>query len=509
MTDAALPATATAAPPPPPAILSDVFGASRRIPLTYCDRPRIDAELRYYLSQGRHLIVYGGSNQGKSSLVRKHLASNSYIEVECAPSMRRYDLYRLLLREAGVFVSLGRKKKRTKGVSAEVTLLREESGSESETSEQTVSIDLSNINDILKLLSDNEFAKTIVIDDFHLLPGKVQRQIAADLKTLYERSDRQVIVIGVWREDDKLSLLSGYLPGRSNSINVDAWSKDELKNVVQRGGELLHVTFGPELSDRIVEVSIGNVGVLQQICQRVCQLAGIAWAQEKPVTIADPALADRAFAMLVESTAGRYRLFIERYARRKSWRDGPHIRKWIMHAILSQGAAKLDEGLTAVEVIDHINRHHTGFDENSYGEPAVRQPYRGRIEPADVLKPLSKIERYQRRKDINPVILSYDKRREALRAVDVGFLLFLKSLNNDDLVKRLPRYENELDEAGIAALVAQPPAVQEEAAAATPAAAVAAPEVSEPAVEAADAAPVRKRRRTVRRRTRAKGRTKS
>lgn len=430
---------------PPKRLVSEVFGISRNLPLSYLPRPRIDQDFLSFIAQGRHVVVYGGSSQGKSSLIRKHFSRDAIIEVQCGPEMKRFDLYRLLLREAGVYVSLGRKKKRMKGVSAEVTLYREDSGTESEVAEQTISIDLANINDIIRLLAENGVGKTIVLDDFHLLPGKTKRQVAADLRIVYDRSALQFIVIGAWRHEDKLTMLSGYLPARSHSINVDAWTASELEDVVTRGTVALNLRFTLQLTQRLVELSCGNVGILQQLCQHVCQLAGIDGTDTVERTLADPDLADTALRTLVEANAGRYRLFIERYGEEEGGKD---LERWIMHAVISLGPDALNQGISASAILDHVNIHHRGIEEiyNRQTRTYRRLPYRGRIGSGGIIKRLKRLEEYQRDTDLNPIALSYDKRRDILRAVDVGLLLFLRTSDPQELLTRLLPSEDDASE---------------------------------------------------------------
>ena len=53
----------------------DVFGLSRGVPNNYVERDAVDSEFRKALKLNRHIVIYGGSKQGKSSLIKHCLAN--------------------------------------------------------------------------------------------------------------------------------------------------------------------------------------------------------------------------------------------------------------------------------------------------------------------------------------------------------------------------------------------------------------------------------------------------
>lgn len=79
-----------------------VFGISNQIIASYIDRKHIDNAFNEALKSQKHLIIYGSSKQGKSSLLRKHLSSDRFISIECSPLMKPVDIYSSILRQNGV-----------------------------------------------------------------------------------------------------------------------------------------------------------------------------------------------------------------------------------------------------------------------------------------------------------------------------------------------------------------------------------------------------------------------
>ena len=68
--------------------IAHVFGVSRDLPLTYLERPYVDGKFLDNLTRDKHLVVYGGSKQGKTCLRKHCLESDDYIVVQCSNSMQ-------------------------------------------------------------------------------------------------------------------------------------------------------------------------------------------------------------------------------------------------------------------------------------------------------------------------------------------------------------------------------------------------------------------------------------
>jgi hypothetical protein len=81
--------------------LSDVFGVSRDFPLTYAERKNVDTKFQNNLARDKHIVVYGGSKQGKTCLRKHSLQSKDYIVVQCGNTTDAYQLYSIILKEAG------------------------------------------------------------------------------------------------------------------------------------------------------------------------------------------------------------------------------------------------------------------------------------------------------------------------------------------------------------------------------------------------------------------------
>ena len=61
--------------------VGEVFGVSREVPLNYVTRESVDGEFINALSENKHIVVFGSSKQGKTSLRKYNLVPPDYINV--------------------------------------------------------------------------------------------------------------------------------------------------------------------------------------------------------------------------------------------------------------------------------------------------------------------------------------------------------------------------------------------------------------------------------------------
>ncbi len=64
--------------------VDEIFGINRDLPLNYVERASADHVLVANLARKQHLVIYGSSKQGKTSLRKHCLNSDDYIVVHCS-----------------------------------------------------------------------------------------------------------------------------------------------------------------------------------------------------------------------------------------------------------------------------------------------------------------------------------------------------------------------------------------------------------------------------------------
>ncbi len=228
--------------------LIEVFGVARAIPLTYISRSYVDEKFINALSRDKHIVLHGSSKQGKSCLRRQCLKGDGHVVVQCGNDMTREQIYELLLKQAGAFATQN-----------------------GDAPHLDVDIDPTDVDDIIRALELLTFTKFVLLEDFHYLPYDVQRDLAFDLKAFHEKSSVVFIVIGVWREPNRLVQFNPDLAGRLIAVDADRWDTIDLERVITTGEKILNVEFHRELRKEMVLLCQGNVGVLQEVCFRLCE----------------------------------------------------------------------------------------------------------------------------------------------------------------------------------------------------------------------------------------------
>ena len=95
-------------------------------------------------------------------------------------------------------------------------------GKSKQTDTHPIELDPADVNDIIDALDAAECPKFVVLEDFHYLPEDTQRDFAVALKAFHEDSPYSFIVVGVWRDQNRLVQQNGDLTGRVRHADVPA-----------------------------------------------------------------------------------------------------------------------------------------------------------------------------------------------------------------------------------------------------------------------------------------------
>ena len=164
--------------------LRDAFGVGREVPLNYVTRPEVDGKFIESLARDKHVVIYGSSKQGKTTLRRHCLQEDDYIVVSCLNTMSLSDLNGAILKATGYRIEQTQTK--TVGgawkygaefagegkvpfvakASGKGTVARE-SNDKTDVTTRRLEIDLNDVNDIITALGEIDFKKFIILEDFH------------------------------------------------------------------------------------------------------------------------------------------------------------------------------------------------------------------------------------------------------------------------------------------------------------------------------------------------------
>ena len=424
--------------------LDDVFGVTRDLPLTYVARDNVDDVFLASLSRRQHLVVFGSSKQGKTSLRKHCLHDDAYVVVMCSNRWTRLDeLHTAVLKAAGYVIK--QSSTRTAAGTHKVTAKVEgkaglpfvaqgkvggegayERQAEDATTYAPLELDPGDVNDIIAALAAIAFDKFVVLEDFHYLPIATQRDFAVALKAFHENSRLSFIVVGVWLDENRLIQLNGDLTERVVAVNADVWSAEELMRVISRGEELLNVQFRPYFKERVIDESFASVSVVQVACHDACTHAGVLSTQTTLTPVGHDVNARETVRSVIEKQSARYVSFLQRFA--SGFEETKlDIYRWILLPVLMAKPGELRKGVSHA----HIQRMVSGY-----------HPFGGAVTASSVTEALQSTAALQVELGVKPIILDYDESTRRLNVVDRGFLIWLEAQDTHQLLidTELPEY---------------------------------------------------------------------
>jgi hypothetical protein len=403
--------------------LAEVFGVSTSVPkYTYVDRLGLDGEFKYFINADRHVVVHGGSKQGKTILRRKHLTDAECIVLPCGPDDTLISLYERILRETSATLPVSSSKSTTKGaeggakagINAVLPLIAEVtvgagSKAHAETThaseEKHLGAELS-IDTVARAILLSH--RRLVIEDFHYLAEDERKKLAFALKGLWD-AKVFVIIIGIWAEQNLLTVYNSDLTGRVEEIDV-RWTEDELRQVIAKGEKALAFEFDTSIADEIINDANKNVGLLQRLAEGTCREAGILVTQKDFRMIDDQAALNRCRTAVCVTFEHRYFSFASFVGRgfKNPERTKLKLYRQIVRACIEAREAELVEGLDRQMLLKKIRKY----------EPAA--------DMTNLQKALTRLERLQVERQISPPVLSYSETSRTVLLVDRELLFYRK-----------------------------------------------------------------------------------
>lgn len=414
--------------------LTEVFGVSADQVKSYVVRNDIDGLFATVINHHKHVVVYGASKQGKTALVSRYLPYDKNVVVRLSPNSNVEDIYSSILRQCGVEIETGSVEEKateisaTLGIKAKATiwLFGEgeanasgslKSGDKIQKTAKTIPFNLAVAQDIAELLKAIDFKKKIILENFHYLAEEKQRQLSFDLRSFQEMGII-FVVVGVWRQKDKLRIYCPDLTDRVVDIAVEPWTEDEFRRVAEEGAKHLNVEFSPEVIQRCIENSFGSIGVFQELLKETCIAAGVNESKFFSQKVIDLAFADIA----INEKAGQYGATHQQalelissgnVTHSKEKEKAPlHLPYYLICSILDMGYTGLEQGVSRTDLTDRIKHNHHRKDD---------------VRASDMSNLLHNLSTLQHKKGINPPLIDYDIGKRRLYAIDSTFFFFLRN----------------------------------------------------------------------------------
>jgi hypothetical protein len=430
-------------------LLEKVFGVSANPVLSYVQRASVDDSFESALRADKELVVYGSSKQGKTALVQRYLPYERQIVVRLTPKTEIEDIYRSILRQAGIEIRESTTISNTGETGAAVkagfkALIPFVGGASASGEASTKDIAGSQINykeipfnlalpqDVSELLRETKTNQSIILENFHYLNDEKQRQLAFDLRTFQELGVRFVI-LGVWREKNRLAQFNGDLLDRVHEIPVEPWLKTDFDKVAAEGAKELNIEFSPEVLEACKTASFSSIGVFQELLKHTCVAAGVHETQTERLLISDLEYFKAAAQTKAADYATRHERALESIAAgNQGGGRGDAVPLflpyYLVRVICEEGFDGLASGMRRSTIQDRIQHIHHRPDD---------------VRASDMSNLLHNLAVTQASKNISPPIIDYDQSSKMLQVVDSTFYFFLKNGNLKQFVQDL---SNPLDE---------------------------------------------------------------
>lgn len=425
--------------------LDEVFGVSAKPVHSYIERSEVDTRFVEALASDKQIIVYGSSKQGKTALVSKHLSYSQNCVVSLTPRTNVVDIYHRILINAGVVIySRQVDKGSTEGslavgakVNARLPLFGGgeaslqgglKAGSGADVQYEAIPINLELPQSIVELLRQAGSSKWIILENFHYLNDETQRQLAFDLRAFQELGLRFVI-LGVWREKNRMAQFNGDLLDRVIEIPVEPWIPQDFQRVVKAGSEILNMRFSSALIEAAIEASFSSIGVFQELLKGVCVQAGITETLASLRMVDDVAMLVRTSTQKANEYAARHQRAMEAIAAGHPSGGAKNdllplfLPYYLVKVILESGYEGVADGMRRSDIQDRIRAiHHRAKD----------------IRASDMSNLLHGLASLQAAKNISPPIVDYDLQNRMLQVVDSTFYFFIKNANLGEIISALP-----------------------------------------------------------------------
>lgn len=434
--------------------LEQVFGVSRDPVATYIERGAVDSALATALKETRQIIIYGSSKQGKTSLLQRHVPDGKRVTVHCGPTTTAEDIYRSFLRQRGVEIvtekSAGTSRDMGMSISAKFTAMipffgdgsaetkgEVKTGAKQDEKRKAIEFNLANAQDVGELLHAVEGSGVFyVLENFHYLIDEVQRQLAFDLRT-FEEMGLRFVILGVWRERNRLVQYNGDLQDRIAEVPVEPWEDVDFQRIVDKGAEILRVTFSAEVTNRIFAEAHGSVAVVQELLKKLCERAKILESigtGKAAIHLADTEMLQEAIADKVAEYAARHIRSLESIAagsraRRTTEESAALFLPYhLVRVMVHRAYNELKDGIERKTLQTLIQEEH-GTPDN--------------VRTSDVTGMLLRLAALQASQNIVPPLFDFDPGTRRVKVVDSTLYFFIDNCDPKEVMAEIPHPDPE------------------------------------------------------------------
>lgn len=431
--------------------LQQVFGVSREPVLSYVQRNHVDAALKLAVQGTRQIVIYGSSKQGKTAVLDRHIEENARVVVHCSPATTLGDIYRSILRRQKVSVLTEISKESSVGnavgggakfkamlpiVGGDISNSESVTSSYSEThTSAPIEFNLEVAQDVAEILLRLP-KKFYVLENFHYLTEDVQHKLAFDLRTFEEMGIR-FIILGVWREGNRLSQYNGDLQDRVSEVPVEPWEEGDFRRVVQKGEEKLNIKFSDDVIKNLIEKSHGSIGVLQELLKKLCEVSGVMEKCNNLKLIDNMDDLEAAVKIKIDEYASRHIRSLDaiaaggRSTRSTEEKVALYLPYYFVQVMLRRNYRELKDGIERGKLVQLIQFIH---------------PRPENVRVSDVSGMLTRLSNLQEKAKIVPPLFDFDRGTRRVKIIDSTLYFFIDCSDPDEVGNEILHPEPDPDQ---------------------------------------------------------------
>ncbi|MEK6476759.1 hypothetical protein WJR50_04455 [Catalinimonas sp. 4WD22] len=279
---------------------SEVFRTSG-VPIhTFVERTQLELQIEDSLDAHDKALFFLGYSKSGKTVYRKKLIEDkkpNKVVFRCNNSSQISELYDFIASELqlGQIITSAQNDGGKWAVSSTGTVGKKDVASVSSSISSEVSYSYIETKEHTKVRVDVNFLCTridkkrdliIILEDYHLVDSEFNRTLSEDLKH-FQDEEILFLLIGIPSAPNRALKNNPDLSGRINYINFDYLLKEEIKEIISKGGLKLNVKFGEDVIDEIINVSLKNAFLVQNICKELVLGKGIKETTPKTVTITE------------------------------------------------------------------------------------------------------------------------------------------------------------------------------------------------------------------------------
>jgi GTPase SAR1 family protein len=342
--------------------LKEVFIPVGLPDVTFVRRPNLERSVRSWeISEAKHLLIFGPSKSGKTSLWKRYVPGEKIIKIPCNASKTLTEVYSEILYELNSFYELERTRSSSNnsGIAAELQSIigfgtakvSAQLASTGIYANKQVRISQPSIgcNLVIKFLKPTR--KIVILEDFHYANQDLKSALSEDLKAF---SDEKCpwILVGVQHKTSELLSYNLDLQQRISELPVEGFDDTQLRKIIELGETALNVRFSPEVQDLIIKEAISSASIVQNICQRICLIKNIEKTQKNIFIIDEVSVVDEACREIAYDNKSYYERAIKSISLGGRSDGSTEKYKWFLKMIKERDIP--EQGLKNTEVYRYL-----------------------------------------------------------------------------------------------------------------------------------------------------------